>query len=537
VRSDSEARMPAISPQHIYKLQENLLGHSKKSGWQPTDFVTRLQGLSGRPRPSGTVWHLILVSGDVVLLLILLGVLLVSHQASQVAARTHTLSLREVRLIWLYLALVSWGLAVGMTQSHKLNYASNRFKGPCCTLFALLLTCIFWMPLSYFLLEIHAIALARLELVFLGLAIPAFTVWRFLFAEIVHLPRFRQRAVIVGANVAGEIVARELQAAKHSRINVLGYIDENHAPQEAIDRERYAVLDADGHNQAAQVEQSYQNDLSVIGGAKVLRYLVQKNLIDMVIIALEYGANPDLFKTATDAAQLGIPVIPMAVAYENSTGKIPVDHVGDQWYIVLQTEHILSLSYLCWKQALDLACGILGLLILCFVFPIIALLIYLDSPGPIFYSQERVGLRGKPFRIYKFRTMRPDAEREGQAIWAAASDSRITEVGRFLRATHIDELPQLFNILRGDMSLIGPRPERATFISELEKTIPFYSYRLVVKPGLTGWAQVKYHYGRTGNDALIKLQYDLYYVKRQSFMLDLFIIIKTVAEVLSLRGA
>ena len=133
--------------------------------------------------------------------------------------------------------------------------------------------------------------------------------------------------------------------------------------------------------------------------------------------------------------------------------------------------------------------------------------------------------------------MRPDAEGEGRAIWAAASDNRVTRVGRFLRATHIDELPQLFNILRGDMSLIGPRPERAEFISELEKTIPFYGYRLAVKPGLTGWAQVKYRYGRTGNDALIKLQYDLYYIKRQSFMLDLFIILKTVAEVLSLRGA
>ena len=174
---------------------------------------------------------------------------------------------------------------------------------------------------------------------------------------------------------------------------------------------------------------------------------------------------------------------------------------------------------------------------LCLVFPIIALVISLDSPGPILYSQERVGLRGKPFRIYKFRSMRIDAEREGNAVWATVSDNRITRVGRFLRATHIDEIPQMFNIVRGDMSLIGPRPERAAFISELEKTIPFYSYRLVVKPGLTGWAQVKYRYGRTGNDALIKLQYDLYYIKKQSFMLDLFIIIKTVAEVLSLRGA
>ncbi|OLE97871.1 MAG: hypothetical protein AUG75_03145 [Cyanobacteria bacterium 13_1_20CM_4_61_6] len=261
-------------------------------------------------------------------------------------------------------------------------------------------------------------------------------------------------------------------------------------------------------------------------------------MVDTIIIALKYGANPGLFKEATDAAQHGISVLPMAVAYENSTGKIPVEHVGDQWYAALQSEHILSPLYLCGKQILDLVCGLFGLLVLCLILPVIALLIYLDSPGPIFYSQERVGFRGKAFRIYKFRTMRPDAEAGGRAVWAAGkSDKRITRVGRFLRATHLDEVPQVFNILRGDMSLIGPRPERAAFIKELEKTIPFYGHRLSVKPGLTGWAQVKYRYGRTDNDALIKLQYDLYYVKRQSFMLDLFIILKTVAEVLSLRGA
>jgi exopolysaccharide biosynthesis polyprenyl glycosylphosphotransferase len=260
-------------------------------------------------------------------------------------------------------------------------------------------------------------------------------------------------------------------------------------------------------------------------------------MIDMIIIAIEHSENPELFKEATGAAQLGITVQPMAVVYENCTGKIPVEHVGDQWYVAVPSELILPPLYLVWKKTLDLICGICGLLVLLPLLPVIALCIYLDSPGPIFYSQERIGLRGKAFRIYKFRTMRPDAESEGQARWAADSDPRITRIGRFLRATHIDELPQLFNILRGDMSLIGPRPERAGFIRELEKSVPFYGYRLTVKPGLTGWAQVKYRYGRTGHDALIKLQYDLYYIKKQSFMLDLFIILMTVIEVLSLRGA
>jgi len=264
--------------------------------------------------------------------------------------------------------------------------------------------------------------------------------------------------------------------------------------------------------------------------------LVQNNIIDMIIIAHDYGVHPELFKEATLAAQYGISVVPMAVVYESTSGKIPVEHVGDQWYVALQSERIFSPFYLCWRKILDVACGLCGLLILCLVLPIIALLIYLDSPGPIFYSQERLGLHGKPFRIFKFRSMRTDAEDKGHAIWATEYDPRVTRIGRFLRTTHLDELPQLLNILRGDMSLIGPRPERAIFVTELEKTIPFYSYRLAVKPGITGWAQVKYRYGRTENDALIKLQYDLYYIKRRSFMLDIFIILKTVIDVISHRG-
>ena len=528
--TDSEPRMPAISPQTLYEaLSKNDIPYS-----QPTDVISekgvlygiedgkgffgtlqksqthKQQGIRGRQRPSSTVWHLILVFGDVILLVALFGSLLFFHQVSQLSMSP--LRIREVELIWICLALVSWSLAVNMTQSQNLNYASNRFKGPCCTLFALALMCIFWTPLPYFLLDLQFMTLARLELFFLGLAMPAFTIWRFLFAEVMHLPRFRPRAVIVGVNSAGETVAKELQSAKHSRTNILGYIGEG------------------------TEERSYQNALPILGGRSALRNLAYNSMIDTIIIALDYGTDPELFKEAIDAAQLGISVLPMAVVYESSTGRIPVEHVGDQWYVALQSEHILSPLYLCWKKVLDLVCGAFGLLVLCLLLPAIALCIYLDSPGPIFYSQERIGLRGKAFRIYKFRTMRPDAEGEGRAVWATEGDKRVTGVGRFLRAMHLDELPQVFNIVRGDMSLIGPRPERAAFIRELEKTVPFYGYRLVVKPGLTGWAQVKYRYGRTGNDALIKLQYDLYYVKRQSFMLDIFIVLKTVIEVLSLRG-
>ncbi len=196
----------------------------------------------------------------------------------------------------------------------------------------------------------------------------------------------------------------------------------------------------------------------------------------------------------------------------------------------------LSLPYLCWRKGMDLAFGLGGLLIMCLALPVLALLIYLDSPGPIFYSQERLGLHGKPFRMYKFRSMRPDAEPHGHAIWATKGDSRITRVGRLLRATHMDEFPQVLNILRGDMSLIGPRPEREVYAAQMEKMYPLYRYRLAIKPGLTGWAQVKCGYGNTAGDERTKLDCDLYYIKQQSFFLDIIIILKTVVEVVFCHG-
>lgn len=513
MQSDLESNA-SVPTQSLYEdTQEALLVKSESEipGWQPTEIISRQQRLRGRQRPSSTLWHLVLVAGDLTLLVVLFGLLSFLHLIPHIS--TSVLGIREVELIWICLALVCGGLAVNMTQAHNLNYASNRFKGPCCTLFALILMCIFWILLSYVLLGRGFMTLAKGEVFFLGLAIPAFTIWRFLFAEITHLPQFRLRAVIVGVNSAGQAIAKVLQNSKSSSISIVGYISEN--PE----------------------AKAFVNEASILGDRRTLRHLVYNNMIDMIIIALEYGKNPELVKEATDAAQLGMSVLPMAVVYENSTGKIPVEHVGDQWYLALQSESMLSPLYLCWKKTLDLVFSICGLLVLCPILPIIALCIYLDSPGPIFYSQERVGFRGKPFRIYKFRTMRSDAEGEGRAMWAAEADKRITRVGRLMRSTHLDEVPQLFNILRGDMSLIGPRPERAAFIKELEKTVPFYGHRLAVKPGLTGWAQVKYRYGRSDNDALIKLQYDLYYIKRQSFMLDLFIILNTVIEVLSLRGS
>ena len=223
-------------------------------------------------------------------------------------------------------------------------------------------------------------------------------------------------------------------------------------------------------------------------------------------------------------------------AYEIVSDEVPVIHNHERLSLELPFEPRLSLLYSTWHVALDIIFGLLGMAILLLTLPVMALLIYLDSPGPIFYSQVRLGFQGKPFRIYKFRSMRTDAESGGQAIWAGAHDKRVTRVGRVLRATHLDELPQVFNILRGDMSLIGPRPEREVYAREMERIDPMYRYRVVVKPGLTGWAQVKFGYGEGDHSELHKLRYDLFYIEHRSCFLDIVIILKTLVEVFSFHG-
>jgi len=185
---------------------------------------------------------------------------------------------------------------------------------------------------------------------------------------------------------------------------------------------------------------------------------------------------------------------------------------------------------------MDISFALFGAVVLFLILPILALLIYLDSPGPIFYRQERVGFQGRKFCMHKFRSMARDAESAGKAVWATRHDPRVTRIGRFMRATHLDELPQVFNILRGEMSLIGPRPEREAHASKWEKIAPSYRDRLAIKPGLTGLAQVKRGYGGAAQDELIKLEYDLYYIQHQSFTLDISIILKTVVEVLYGHG-
>jgi exopolysaccharide biosynthesis polyprenyl glycosylphosphotransferase len=197
----------------------------------------------------------------------------------------------------------------------------------------------------------------------------------------------------------------------------------------------------------------------------------------------------------------------------------------------------VSTALLVQKQILSFLVSAVLCVVFLPLFPIIALLIKLDSKGPVFHRQERVGQDGKTFTLWKFRSMKQDAEKQTGPVWSAAQDSRVTRIGKYLRRTRLDELPQLYNILRGDMSLVGPRPERPHFVKQLSEIIPFYNLRHVVKPGVTGWAQIKYRYGNSVEDAVEKLQYDLFYIKNLSWPLDLIIIFDTAKTVLVRKGS
>jgi exopolysaccharide biosynthesis polyprenyl glycosylphosphotransferase len=228
----------------------------------------------------------------------------------------------------------------------------------------------------------------------------------------------------------------------------------------------------------------------------------------------------------------GVEILDATTYFEQVKGCLLVENM--QPSVFIYTHRFRMTSFMrSYKRIYDLCFSVIGLILSAPLFPVLTVLIKLDSPGPVFYKQLRVGENEVEYFVYKFRTMSQDAEKETGAIWAQKSDPRVTRIGQFLRKTRIDEIPQLINVLKGDMSFIGPRPERMAFVERLKETIPFYSTRHFVKPGVTGWAQVCYPYGASDEDALEKLRYDLYYIKNYSVFLDFKIILDTIRVVTS----
>jgi sugar transferase (PEP-CTERM system associated) len=275
---------------------------------------------------------------------------------------------------------------------------------------------------------------------------------------------------------------------------------------------------------------------AIVGTPADIPALIERHQIDRIVVGLADRRGKLPVEQLLRAKLAGVRIEDATTTYERITGKILLDDLRPSWLIFSDGFRVSRMTR--WiKRAIDLTLSlVMGLLALP-VMALTALAIWLEDGGPVLYRQERVGEGGRPFTLSKFRSMRTDAEKAGKPIWARDGDDRVTRVGRVIRKTRLDELPQLWNVLRGDMSFVGPRPERAYFVAELARQIPFYQQRHAVKPGVTGWAQVKYRYGSSVEDAMEKLRYDLYYIKHLSVFFDLTIVFDTVKVVLFRKGA
>ena len=337
--------------------------------------------------------------------------------------------------------------------------------------------------------------------------------WRLLFNHLIGSKRLHERILVVGTGETARKVVRQILDQREFAYSVVGFIDD--------DRSR--------------IGERIVNP-GIVGTPADIPRLITKHQIDRIIVGLADRRGKLPVEELLAAKMAGVRVEDATTTYERVTGKILIDDLRPSWLIFSDGFRVSRMTR--WmKRTIDLALSLV-LAILAFPFMVLtAIAIAIESGRPVLYCQERVGENGKTFTLCKFRSMRTDAEKGGTPIWAKDRDDRVTRVGRFIRTTRLDELPQIWNVVRGDMSFVGPRPERPYFVAELAKEIPFYQQRHAVKPGLTGWAQVKYRYGSSLEDAMEKLRYDLYYIKHLSVFFDLTIVFDTVKVVLFGKGA
>ncbi|MDT0295724.1 sugar transferase [Mesonia ostreae] len=351
----------------------------------------------------------------------------------------------------------------------------------------------------------------RLQIIYFFLAIlGALCVWRIAYITLIVSPRFYKNVLVVGDSFEIDKIAENLQAADPHYV-VVGYLN---------------TLEDNSSDQIPKVKLSH------------LLQMVKKMRVSEIVVSssLEEGVVKELYVKLLVLLKEGYPIKEYFNVYEELTHRLPVENLQKDFYKYFPfSRSNQNKLYLFFHRMFDLVFSCIGLLFLLILSPFVLLMNLGWNRGPLFYKQTRVGKAGKNFEIVKFRTMVTNAEKLG-AQFATKDDARITAFGKFLRKTRIDEIPQFLNVLNGEMSFIGPRPERPFFVEELSQSIAFYEIRHAIKPGLTGWAQVSVKYGESAEDSLTKLQYDLYYIKHRGMFLDLRIILKTMSTVIFFRG-
>jgi sugar transferase (PEP-CTERM system associated) len=336
--------------------------------------------------------------------------------------------------------------------------------------------------------------------------------WRLVFIRIATLQSLGERILIIGTDASAQTVVRQVLEQHNFPYEIIGFIDED----------------------PARIGESVVNP-RVIGTPADIERLVTLHGIDRIFVGLSDRRGRLPLRELLRAKLRGVRVEDVNTVYERLTGKLLLEDLRPSWLIFSDGFRASRLTRQS-KRAFDILLALVGLVLAAPLMLLTGLAVWLESGFPVLYRQERVGENGRVFTLYKFRSMQQDAER-GTPLWADVEDQRVTRIGRLIRKIRFDELPQLWNVLRGDMSFVGPRPERPYFVAQLAAQIPFYEQRHAVKPGITGWAQVKYRYGASLDDALEKLRYDLYYVKHMSLPFDLTIFFDTIKVVLFAKGA
>jgi len=348
-------------------------------------------------------------------------------------------------------------------------------------------------------------------------------------------------AVIVGSTDTGRKLYEQLHNEPVWGFRVVGFIshliqNEGDSEQnpETSDVESNDEMDSRfrGNDKGVLNEDLFAQE---IGRIEDLPKIIREKKIDWVMVAPETQSNEAILEVFDRCAQEHVRLMIVANYYQMVIGLVRSAEIHGLPLVEVAAQFV-SLPVRIVKRVVDIIAGFIWMVVLVLITPIIAVIIKLDSAGPIFYRQKRVGRVGKEFYLYKFRSMRQDAEKKSGAVWAARNDPRITKVGHFLRRFHLDEIPQFFNILKGDMSLVGPRPERLKFVEEFKSKIPLYKRRLLIRPGITGWAQVRHKYDETFEDVKEKTRYDLFYMNHISLSLDLRIILSTFVRVFQGEG-
>ena len=338
--------------------------------------------------------------------------------------------------------------------------------------------------------------------------------WRLVYVRTFTSVSRQQRVLIVGAGKAGTALVEVISELDPPPFKLIGLIDDDPAK-----------LGTNIHGSP------------ILGNHESMTEIIANQGITDLILAISNEMNHGMFQSILTAQEEGINLTTMTDTYENLSGRVPIDLLESDWVVRAFLERApTSGFYRISKRLMDLVLGLIGLIGLAILFPLLALIILIDSGRPVIFTQKRLGRGGKPYTIIKFRTMKSKSDMEKEALVTATNDPRITRIGKFLRKAHLDELPQIINVLQGEMSFVGPRSERVELVRVFQREVPFYRARMLVKPGITGWAQIHQAYAETIEETATKLQYDLYYIEHASIWMDLNIILRTVGSVLGFKG-